>query len=82
MKKLQQLLLPHIHQLLESETKAQAPETPKAKVLLYNNESPYNTPNNRFQRKRTDVFRFRVYAFIPCGVFVGRMQYAPTRVRV
>ena len=52
MKKLQQLLLPHIHQLLESDTKAQAPETPKAKVLLYNNESPYNTPNNRFPEKR------------------------------
>ena len=52
MKKLQQLLLPHIHQLLESDTKAHAPETPKAKVLLYNNESPYNTPNNRFPEKR------------------------------
>ena len=23
-----------------------------------------------------------VYAIIPCGMFVGRMQYAPTRVRV
>jgi len=23
-----------------------------------------------------------VYAIIPCGMFVGRMQYAPTRVHV
>ena len=73
MKKLQQLLLPHTHQLLESEIKAQAPETPKAKVLLYNNESPYNTPNNRFQRKRINIFGFRVYLFIPCWMIVGRI---------
>ena len=39
-------------------------------------------PYNRFQRKRTDVFRFRVYSFIPYGMVVGRIQYAPTRVRV
>ena len=29
-----------------------------------------------------DVFRLRVYSFIPYGMVVGRMQYAPTRVRV
>ena len=23
-----------------------------------------------------------VYAFIPCGMFVGRMQYDPTRVHI
>ena len=52
MKKLQQLLLPHIHQILEQPLKAETPETEKAKILLHNNESPYNTPNNRFPEKR------------------------------
>ena len=41
-----------------------------------------HTPHNRFQRKRMAVFRFQVYPFIPYGMIVGRMQYAPTRVRV
>ena len=40
-----------------------------------------HTPPYRSQRKRADVFRLRVYSFIPCGMFVGRMQYAPTTVR-
>ena len=34
------------------------------------------------QRKRAIIRRFLIYPFIPCGMFVGRMQYAPTRVRV
>ena len=34
------------------------------------------------QRKRTIIWGFMVYAIIPCGMFVGRMQYAPTTVRV
>ena len=34
------------------------------------------------QQKRTIIWRFLIYPFIPCGMFVGRMQYAPTRVRV
>ena len=34
------------------------------------------------QRKRTIIWGFMVYAIIPCGMIVGRMQYAPTRVRV
>ena len=29
-----------------------------------------------------NVFRFQVYPFIPYRMFVGCMQYAPTRVRV
>ena len=41
-----------------------------------------HTPLDRFQRKRMNIFRFQVYLFIPCGIFVGRMQYAPTRVHV
>ena len=41
-----------------------------------------HTPLDCFQRKRMNVFRFQVYPFIPYGMFVGRMQYAPTRVRV
>ena len=41
-----------------------------------------HTPLYRPQRKRMDIFRFLIYPFIPCGMFVGRMQYAPTRVRV
>ena len=34
------------------------------------------------QQKQTIIFRFLGYPFIPCGMFVGRMQYAPTRVHV
>ena len=34
------------------------------------------------QRKRTIIWGFMVYAIIPCGMIVGRMQYAPTRVHV
>ena len=34
------------------------------------------------QQKQTIIFRFLGYPFIPYGMFVGRMQYAPTRVRV
>ena len=42
----------------------------------------FHTPLYRFQRKWMDIFRFQVYSFIPYGMFVGRMQYAPTRVGV
>ena len=41
-----------------------------------------HTPSYCSQRKRMNVFRFQVYPFIPCEMFVGRMQYAPTRVHV
>ena len=34
------------------------------------------------QQKRTIIWRFLIYPFIPCGMVVGRMQYAPTRVHV
>ena len=41
-----------------------------------------HTPIDHTQRKREIIRRFLIYPFIPCGMFVGRMQYAPTRVRV
>ena len=41
-----------------------------------------HTPLYHTQRKRAIIRRFLIYPFIPCGMFVGRMQYAPTRVHV
>ena len=41
-----------------------------------------HTPLDHTQRKRAIIRRFLIYPFIPCGMVVGRMQYAPTRVRV
>ena len=41
-----------------------------------------HTPLYHTQRKRTIIWGFMVYAIIPCGMFVGCMQYAPTRVHV
>ena len=40
-----------------------------------------HTPLYHTQRKRTIIWGFMVYAIIPCGMFVGRMQYAPITVR-
>ena len=40
-----------------------------------------HTPLDHTQQKRTIIWGFMGYAFIPCGMFVGRMQYAPTTVR-
>ena len=40
-----------------------------------------HTPLYHTQRKREIIRRFLIYPFIPCGMFVGRMQYAPTTVR-
>ena len=51
-------------------------------VRVFLRRGVLHTPLYRFQRKRVDVFRLRVYSFIPYGMFVGRMQYAPTRVHV
>ena len=39
-------------------------------------------PLNHTQQKRIIIRIFLIYPFIPCGMFVGRMQYASTRVRV
>ena len=39
-----------------------------------------HTPLYHTQRKRTIIWGFMGYTIIPCGMIVGRMQYAPTRV--
>ena len=41
-----------------------------------------HTPPYLFRQKWTIIWRFLIYSFIPCGMFVGRMQYAPPRVHV
>ena len=51
-------------------------------VRVFLGRGVLHTPLYHTQRKRTIIRRFLIYPFIPCGMFVGRMQYAPTRVRV
>ena len=51
-------------------------------VRVFLGRGVLHTPLDHTQRKRVDVFRLRVYSFIPCGMIMGRMQHAPTRVRV
>ena len=51
-------------------------------VGMFSGRNVLHTPLYHTQRKRTIIWGFMVYAIIPCGMFVGRMQYAPTRVRV
>ena len=51
-------------------------------VRVFSRRGVLHTPLDHTQRKRTIIQRFLIYPFIPCGMFVGRMQYAPTRVRV
>ena len=41
-----------------------------------------HTPLDHTQRKRAIILGFMVYAFIPYGIFVGRMLLRPTRVHV
>ena len=41
-----------------------------------------HTPLDHTQQKRTIIWGFMGYTIIPCGMVVGRMQYAPTRVHV
>ena len=41
-----------------------------------------HTPPYRPRRGRRIIWGFIVYSFIPCGMIVGRIQYAPTRVHV
>ena len=50
-------------------------------VRMFLGRGVLHTPLYHTQRKRTIIRRFLIYPFIPCGMFVGRMQYAPTRVR-
>ena len=51
-------------------------------VRVFLGRGVLHTPLDHFQQKRTIIWGFMVYPFIPCGMFVGRMQYAPTRVCV
>ena len=50
-------------------------------VMVFLGRGVLHTPLYHTQRKRAIIRRFLIYPFIPCGMFVGRMQYAPTRVR-
>ena len=51
-------------------------------VMVFLGRGVLHTPLDHTQRKRAIIRRFLIYPFIPCGMFVGRMQYASTRVRV
>ena len=51
-------------------------------VRVFLGRGVLHTPLYHTQRKRVIIRRFLIYPFIPCGMFVGRMQYAPTRVHV
>ena len=50
-------------------------------VGMFSGRGVLHTPLYHTQQKRAIIFGFMVYAIIPCGMFVGRMQYAPTTVR-
>ena len=49
-------------------------------VRMFLHRGVLHTPLYHTQRKRAIIFRFLGYPFIPCGMFVGRIQYAPTRI--
>ena len=51
-------------------------------VRMFLRRGVLHTPLDHTQQKRTIIWGFMGHLFIPCGMFVGRMQYAPTRVRV
>ena len=51
-------------------------------VRVFLGRGVLHTPPYRPRRGRIIILRFIVYPFIPCGMFVGRMQYDPTTVRV
>ena len=50
-------------------------------VGMFSGRDVLHTPLYHTQQKRAIIRRFLIYPFIPCGMFVGRMQYAPTTVR-
>ena len=50
-------------------------------VGMFSGRNVLHTPPYRPRRGRIIILRFIVYPFIPCGMFVGRMQYVPTTVR-
>ena len=51
-------------------------------VRVFLGRGVLHTPLYHTQRKRAIIRRFLIYPFIPCGMIVRRMQYAPTRVHV
>ena len=51
-------------------------------VMVFLGRGVLHTPLDHIQQKRTIIWGFMGHLFIPYGMFVGRMQYAPTRVRV
>ena len=51
-------------------------------VGVFSGRVVLHTPLYHSQQKRTIIWEFMGYTIIPCGIFVGRMQYAPTRVHV
>ena len=51
-------------------------------VGMFSGRGVLHTPLYRPRRGRRIILGFMVWVFIPCGIFVGRMQYAPTRVHV
>ena len=51
-------------------------------VGMFSGKGELHTPLYHTQQKRVIIWGFMVYPFIPCGMVVGRMQYAPTRVRI
>ena len=51
-------------------------------VGVFSGRDVLHTPLYHTQRKRAIIWRFLIYPFIPCGMFVGRMLLRPTRVRI
>ena len=51
-------------------------------VRVFLGRGALHTPLYRPRRGRRIIWGFMGYTFIPCGMFVGRMQYVPTRVHV
>ena len=50
-------------------------------VGMFSGRNVLHTPLYHTQQKRTIIWGFMGYKIIPCGMFVGRMQYDPTTVR-
>ena len=51
-------------------------------VGMFSSRGVLHTPLYHSRQKWTIIWGFMVYPFIPCEMVVGRLQYAPTRVRV
>ena len=49
-------------------------------VRMFSGRGVLHTLLDHSQQKRTIIWGLMGYTIIPCGMFVGRMQYAPTRV--